>query len=262
MMRPRSSGSSTSPGSADYWPISSSHCSWCAAGAESSCGHHWRRAASFASLALLGEIRLLKVSGANELGEPNGEPTSTGFRPRQATSSHGRGWQMPHRAMSSHVQRRYDLVLQARGPVQQHVQQRRRPTLTGNGSTWSRWDGVLLARPRSKEHRGRRSEPPPGGSAVVQCDSPPRPIRRRLAALTGSLGAKLGASEGRHRATPGHVQRLSMQVDATSGDARRRRAMVGMCFGSRRPPVRIRPSRPEAQVTGLSGTVRVSSKIF
>ncbi len=57
-----------------------------------------------------------------------------------------------------------------------------------------------------------------------------------------SLGAKLGASKGRHRATPGHVQRLSMQVDATSGDARRRRASVGMCFGSRRPPVRNRPS--------------------
>jgi hypothetical protein len=55
---------------------------------------------------LLGKIRLLKVSGANELGEPNGEPTSTGIRPRQATSSHSRGWQMPHRATSSHVQRR------------------------------------------------------------------------------------------------------------------------------------------------------------
>jgi hypothetical protein len=58
---------------------------------------------------------LLKVSGANELGEPNGEPTSTGTRPRQATSSHSRDWQMPHRATSSHVQRRYVLALQARG---------------------------------------------------------------------------------------------------------------------------------------------------
>src|ERR1022692_2070944 len=58
---------------------------------------------------------LLKVSGANEIGEPNGEPTSTGIKPHQATSSHSRGWQMPHRATSSHVQRRYVLALQARG---------------------------------------------------------------------------------------------------------------------------------------------------
>src|ERR1022692_2720104 len=58
---------------------------------------------------------LLKVSGANEPGEPNGEPTSTGIRPHQATSSHSRGWQMPHWATSSHVWRLYDLVLQARG---------------------------------------------------------------------------------------------------------------------------------------------------
>src|ERR1035437_349888 len=59
--------------------------------------------------------RVLKVSGTNEPGEPNGEPTSTGTRPCQATSSHSRGWQMPHRATSSHVQRPYVLVLQARG---------------------------------------------------------------------------------------------------------------------------------------------------
>jgi hypothetical protein len=58
---------------------------------------------------------LLKVSGANGMGEPNGEPTTTGIRPRQATSSHSRGWQTPRRAMSSYVQRRYFLVLQARG---------------------------------------------------------------------------------------------------------------------------------------------------
>jgi hypothetical protein len=47
----------------------------------------------------------LKVSGANEKGEPKGEPTSIGIRPRQATSSHSRGWQMPRQATSSHVQR-------------------------------------------------------------------------------------------------------------------------------------------------------------
>ena len=58
---------------------------------------------------------MLKVSGANEMGEPNGEPTSTGIRPRQATSSHSDRWQLPHRATSSHAQRRYVLALQARG---------------------------------------------------------------------------------------------------------------------------------------------------
>jgi len=40
---------------------------------------------------------------------------STGIRPRQATSSHSHRWQMPHRATPSHVQRRHDLALQARG---------------------------------------------------------------------------------------------------------------------------------------------------
>src|ERR1022692_3787544 len=35
---------------------------------------------------------LLKVSGANAVGEPNGEPTSTGIRPHQATSSHSHRW--------------------------------------------------------------------------------------------------------------------------------------------------------------------------
>jgi hypothetical protein len=49
------------------------------------------------------------------MGEPNGEPASTGIRPHQATSSHNCGWQMPHWATSSHVQRRYVLALQARG---------------------------------------------------------------------------------------------------------------------------------------------------
>ena len=48
---------------------------------------------------------LLKVSGANETGEPNGESTTTGTRPHQATSSHSHRWWMPHQATSSHVQR-------------------------------------------------------------------------------------------------------------------------------------------------------------
>jgi hypothetical protein len=36
------------------------------------------------------------------MGEPNGEPTSTGIRPRQATSSHSHRWWMPRQATSSH----------------------------------------------------------------------------------------------------------------------------------------------------------------
>jgi hypothetical protein len=45
--------------------------------------------------------RLEPAGGANEVGEPNGEPTTTGIRRRQATPSHSRGWQMPCPATSS-----------------------------------------------------------------------------------------------------------------------------------------------------------------
>src|ERR1022692_268411 len=48
-------------------------------------------------------------------GEPNGEPTTTDTRPRQATSSHDHRCSIAHRATSSHVKRPYFLVLQARG---------------------------------------------------------------------------------------------------------------------------------------------------
>ena len=41
------------------------------------------------------------------------------------------------------------------------------------------------------------------------------------------MGAKLGANEGSHWATPGLVQRLSSQVNGTVSDARRRRATGG-----------------------------------
>jgi hypothetical protein len=47
---------------------------------------------------------LLKVSGANEAGEPNWEPTPTIIGPCQATSSHGLRWWMhtrPRPAMPS-----------------------------------------------------------------------------------------------------------------------------------------------------------------
>ena len=50
---------------------------------------------------------LLKVSGANETGEPNGEPTTTDTRPRQATSSHSHRWWMP----PGHVQPRPATVI-------------------------------------------------------------------------------------------------------------------------------------------------------
>ena len=73
-------------------------------------GRHGRGGSRFEAAAAL-----LKVSDTNEMGEPNGGPTPTGIRPRQATSSHGCGWQMPRRATYSHVQRRFVLALQARG---------------------------------------------------------------------------------------------------------------------------------------------------
>ena len=62
---------------------------------------------------------------------------------------------------------------------------------------------------------------------------------RTLAKLTRFRGAKRGANVGRHWATPGHVQPLSVQLNATSGHTRQRRATCGECLLSSRPQVRI-----------------------
>jgi hypothetical protein len=52
-------------------------------------------------------------------------------------------------------------------------------------------------------------------------------------------GAKRGANSDRHRATPGHTQPLSVQVESTSGATQRRLATSWKCLLSSRPRVRI-----------------------
>ena len=64
-----------------------------------------------------------------------------------------------------------------------------------------------------------------------------------------SWGANWGANDGRHQAALGDVEPLSMQLDATSGDVRRRLATPGKCLLSSRSQVRILLG---AQVRGLS----------
>jgi len=66
-----------------------------------------------------------------------------------------------------------------------------------------------------------------------------RSIIRTLAELTRSRGASRGANGVRHRATPGHVQPLSVQLDGTSGHVRHRPAAARKCLLSSRPQVRI-----------------------
>ena len=53
------------------------------------------------------------------------------------------------------------------------------------------------------------------------------------------LGAKLGANDHRHAATPGHVQPFSLQQNGTSAHIRRRQATFRECLLSSRPRVRI-----------------------
>ena len=62
---------------------------------------------------------------------------------------------------------------------------------------------------------------------------------RTLAKLTRFRGAKRGANAGRHWATPGHVQPLSVQLNATSGHTQPHLATSGECLLSSRPQVRI-----------------------
>ena len=66
-----------------------------------------------------------------------------------------------------------------------------------------------------------------------------RLIIRTLAGLTRSRGASRGANGVRHRATPGHVQPLSVQLDGTSGHLRHRLATARKCLLSSRSQVRI-----------------------
>lgn len=62
---------------------------------------------------------------------------------------------------------------------------------------------------------------------------------RTLAPLTRFLGAKLGANDHRHRATPGHVQPLSSQLNGTPGHAGPHQAVLRECLLSSRSRVRV-----------------------
>ena len=56
---------------------------------------------------------------------------------------------------------------------------------------------------------------------------------------SGSRGAKRGANRDRYQAMPSHVQRLSVQLNSTSGTIQRRQATCQKCLLSSRPQVRI-----------------------
>ncbi len=68
---------------------------------------------------------------------------------------------------------------------------------------------------------------------------PHRVLARTLALLTRSRGAKRGANDHRHGATPGHIQPLSLQSDGTLGHTRQRPATFGKCLLSSRSRVRV-----------------------
>jgi hypothetical protein len=72
-------------------------------------------------------------------------------------------------------------------------------------------------------------------------------IARTLASLTRLLGAKLGANDHRHRATSGHVQPLSLQLDDTSGHIQHRPSTLRKCLLSSRSRVRVAVGAPSVQ---------------
>jgi len=72
---------------------------------------------------------------------------------------------------------------------------------------------------------------------------------RTLAWLTRFRGAKWGANDQRHGATPGHVRQFSFQRNGTSGNVRRRPATRRECLLSSRSRVRVAVG---AQVTVLN----------
>src|SRR5262249_10745853 len=66
-----------------------------------------------------------------------------------------------------------------------------------------------------------------------------RSIVRTEARLTRARGAKRGANSDRRRATPGHAQLLSAQLNGALGPAQRHLATCRKCLLSSRPQVRI-----------------------
>ena len=75
----------------------------------------------------------------------------------------------------------------------------------------------------------------------------PRSDHWNLAVLTSFPGAKLGASNARLLATPGHIQPESPQVNGTPGDAGPHPAIARRCMACRRSGVRI-PLAPRRYV--------------
>jgi hypothetical protein len=105
--------------------------------------------------------------------------------------------------------------------------------------------GARRARAGMSTRRGRR----PGSRR----DRYRAPIVRTLTPLTIRLGAKLGANDHRHRATPDHVQLLSPQPSGTSGYTGRRPATLRDCLLSSRSRVRVAVG---ARIAKLNGSFR------
>jgi len=73
-------------------------------------------------------------------------------------------------------------------------------------------------------------------------------IRLQVAPVTIFRGANRGANDHSYRATPGHVQPLSLQRNGTSGYIRRRQAAFRECLPSSRFRVRVAVGAQMAQV--------------
>src|SRR5690349_23029430 len=65
------------------------------------------------------------------------------------------------------------------------------------------------------------------------------PVTRTLALLTRFRGAKRGANDRRHRATPGHVRPLVLARNGTLGHIRRCTETLRKCLLSSRSRVRV-----------------------
>ena len=76
-------------------------------------------------------------------------------------------------------------------------------------------------------------------------------------------GAMLGANVDRSQATVSSLRRSLWAPDQVLSDlvATVSQPLPGPCFGSRRPGVRISPSRPEVQVRGMLSIAGMTPKI-
>src|ERR1017187_2155510 len=104
-----------------------------------------------------------------------------------------------------------------------------------------------MERPRLAGDLAARHPCLPGTARHVPLDwlaGPAEPVRqhgrgyKNLAELRALPGAKLGANDARHQATPSHIQPASPQVNGILGNVRPRLAMAWVCFASNRGRVR------------------------